>query len=225
VLRHLRHSRARPLRPSSTCRTTDHTRVCYHHTRSTHDGRGFVVDAIDFGTVGEERGGGRGKLPRQLGLLGCYPHSTSTIPDQALAPNANIPATAGEEQGGGKEEGGGRSHLTSEVATHTSLPARQPATTPPSHTSRHRANASHLTCSHVLPLPSASNPAMVAMDPRMAALDLGLIHLEREAAQRERGTRRPPLIDLCSTAATSSGSGQDGDGSTRSSLPLDDLRR
>jgi hypothetical protein len=63
------------------------------------------------------------------------------------------------------------------------------------------------------------------MDPRMATLNLGLVHLEREGAQRERNGRRSPLVDLCFTAATSAGSGQDGDGSAHGSPPPDDLRR
>jgi hypothetical protein len=47
---------------------------------STHGGHGFVVGAMDFATIGEKRGEGRG-LPRPHGLLGCHPHpTTSTSP-------------------------------------------------------------------------------------------------------------------------------------------------
>jgi hypothetical protein len=42
-------------------------------------------------------------------------------------------------------------------------------------------------------------------------LDMGLVHLEREEAQRERDAHRPPLIDLRYTTVTSAKSGQDGD--------------
>jgi hypothetical protein len=41
----------------------------------------------------------------------------------------------------------------------------------------------------------------------MAALDLGLVRLEREGAWRERHARRPPLVDLFSTATTNVKSG------------------
>jgi hypothetical protein len=56
-LRHLRHSHARPLRPSSTaCRKTDHTGACYHPPDP-------LVVAVDSPALerrlGREGGGGR----------------------------------------------------------------------------------------------------------------------------------------------------------------------
>jgi hypothetical protein len=59
----------------------------------------------------------------------------------------------------------------------------------------------------------------------MAALDLGLVHLEREGAQRERDVRWPPFVVLRSTAATNVRPDQDGDRSARGSPLLDDLCR
>jgi uncharacterized protein with von Willebrand factor type A (vWA) domain len=75
----------------------------------------------------------------------------------------------------------------------------------------HRPTEPHLSCWRALKLQPASDLAKAATEPCKAALDMGLVHLEREEARRERDAHRPPLIDLRYTTVTSAKFGQDGD--------------
>jgi hypothetical protein len=164
VLRHLHHSRACPLRPSSTRCTTGHARARYHPIRSASGSRGFVVDAIDFATAGEERGGGAGeairplRLPPALHLHHPRPHASP------LALDAKIPAIAEVGQGGGrgKSGGGGGGEAT--------WPMRLPPT--PRHPRANQPPHRRVTCRtasppthHVAPEPLVRAPAATSVRP------------------------------------------------------------
>jgi hypothetical protein len=83
ALLHLHHSHARPLRPSSTCYTTDHA----HAATTPPDPLMPVVDSSSTPLTSpppkRREEAAKGELLRKPDLPGCHPHSTSAIPDHA----------------------------------------------------------------------------------------------------------------------------------------------